>query len=269
MITFFVSLLTSFAIGALAHATWQELWLGDVDAGSSCVRLPLSNVPLTNVSSTDIACNVNPSSSSGVCPVKAGSQVTVEMHQQPNDRSCANDAIGEVHYGPVIIYMAKVSDATTAVGSTVGWFKVSQTGLLSNNWNYWANQVLNDNCGHYTFTIPADIEPGDYLLRAEEIALHLAGVPNGAQFYVSCYQIRVIGSGSASPSTVKFPGAYASTDPGLYINLYNGVTNYRIPGPTPYGTTSVVPATTVWPTTATWNTALQPSTVPTIVPTVT
>ena len=24
----------------------------------------------------------------------AGDQVTVEMHQQPNDRSCANEAIG-------------------------------------------------------------------------------------------------------------------------------------------------------------------------------
>lgn len=26
-----------------------------------------------------------------------------------------------------------------------------------------------DNCGHYTFTIPSDIKPGNYLLRAEVI----------------------------------------------------------------------------------------------------
>lgn len=31
----------------------------------------------------------------------AGDQVTVEMHQQPADRSCATQAIGGDHYGPI------------------------------------------------------------------------------------------------------------------------------------------------------------------------
>jgi len=31
----------------------------------------------------------------------AGDQLTVEMHQQPGDRSCANEAIGGDHFGPV------------------------------------------------------------------------------------------------------------------------------------------------------------------------
>lgn len=31
----------------------------------------------------------------------AGDAVTVEMHQQPGDRSCANEAIGGDHYGPI------------------------------------------------------------------------------------------------------------------------------------------------------------------------
>ena len=31
----------------------------------------------------------------------AGDQLTVEMHQQPNDRTCANEAIGGDHYGPI------------------------------------------------------------------------------------------------------------------------------------------------------------------------
>ena len=42
---------------------------------------------------------------------------------------------------------------------------------------------------------------------------------------------------------------------------------WSVPGPTPYATTSPTVATTPWPTTATWNTADQPSTVPTAVPT--
>ena len=33
----------------------------------------------------------------------AGDSVTVEMHQQPGDRTCANEAIGGAHYGPVIV----------------------------------------------------------------------------------------------------------------------------------------------------------------------
>lgn len=59
----------------------------------------------------------------------AGDQVTVEMHQQPGDRKCADEAIGGDHWGPVQAYMAKVTDATTAVGSSAGWFKVAEMGL--------------------------------------------------------------------------------------------------------------------------------------------
>lgn len=31
----------------------------------------------------------------------AGDSVTVEMHQQPNDRSCSDEAIGGDHWGPI------------------------------------------------------------------------------------------------------------------------------------------------------------------------
>ena len=99
----------------------------------------------------------------------AGDEVVVEMHQQPADRSCANEAIGGAHYGPIMIYMAKVDDAASAVGSSANWFKISEMGLPSNNPDYWGTEVLNDNCGHYTFTVPTDIAPGQYLLRAEVI----------------------------------------------------------------------------------------------------
>ena len=63
----------------------------------------------------------------------AGDEVVVEMHQQPADRSCANEAIGGAHYGPIMIYMAKVDDAASAVGSSANWFKISEMGLPSNN----------------------------------------------------------------------------------------------------------------------------------------
>ncbi|PPQ89045.1 hypothetical protein CVT25_006715 [Psilocybe cyanescens] len=255
----------AFVASAAAHATFQELWINGVDAGNSCVRLPTSNNPVTSVTTNDLACNIA-GTSQGVCPVNAGDQLTVEMHQQPGDRTCSNEAIGGDHYGPVQIYMAAVSDATTAVGSSANWFKVAEMGMPSNNPVYWATEVLNNNCGHFTFTVPKDIAPGNYLVRAEVIALHVASSVGGAQFYMSCYQVNVASSGSTKPSTVKFPGAYSASDPGILINIYEPLSTYAIPGPTPYGAAVPAVAATPWPTTATWNTASQPKTVPTVVP---
>ena len=51
---------------------------------------------------------------------------------------------------------------------------------------------------------------------------------------MSCYQVHVEGTGSATPTGVSFPGAYSATDPGILINIYNGVDVYQIPGPEVY-----------------------------------
>lgn len=47
------------------------------------------------------------------------------MHQH-NSRDCAEEAIGGAHRGPVIVYMSKVSDATTVTGAEGTWFKVAE-----------------------------------------------------------------------------------------------------------------------------------------------
>ncbi|KAG8686637.1 hypothetical protein FRC09_014004 [Ceratobasidium sp. 395] len=215
-----------------AHATFQQFWNGNTDLSGTCVRKPASNSPVSSVSSADLACNAGAASTTGICSVAAGSTVSVEMHQQPGDRNCANEAIGGNHDGPTIIYMAKVDNAATAVGSSAGWFKVAQTGLVSKD--YWGTDVMNKACGKVSFKIPSNIKPGNYLVRAEVIALHVAGSVGGAQFYMSCYQINVTGGGSASPATVKFPGAYSATDPGILFNLYGSYTTYTVPGPAVY-----------------------------------
>ncbi|THV04744.1 hypothetical protein K435DRAFT_826795 [Dendrothele bispora CBS 962.96] len=243
-------------VSVSAHATFQELWINDIDTGNACARLPASNSP------ANLATNK--------CPLMPGDSVTVEMHQQPNDRSCANEAIGGDHYGPINIYMAKVDDSLTAEGSDASWFKVSEMGLVSDAPDYWATGkyrfMSEDNCGHFTFTIPEDIAPGDYLIRAEVIALHVASSPGGAQFYPACFQATVGGSGAAEPDTVKFPGAYSASDPGILINIYTQLDSYAIPGPDPYDGTSPAVAATAYPTTATWNTASQPTAVPSVLP---
>jgi hypothetical protein len=74
-----------------------------------------------------------------------------------------------------------------------------------------------------SYTIPQCIKPGYYLVRHETIALHAATGYPGAQFYPGCHQLKVTGSGSTTPSNlVSFPGAYASSDPGVTYNPYQG-----------------------------------------------
>lgn len=82
--------------------------------------------------------------------------------------------------------------------------------------------------------VPKDLAPGDYLLRAEAIALHAAGSEGGAQFYMTCYQITVSGDGTAKAETVSIPGAYKAADPGIEINIYQAMTEYVAPGPAVY-----------------------------------
>jgi cellulase len=107
------------------------------------------------------------------------------MHAQPNDRSCDKEAIGGNHFGPVMVYMSKVDDATSADGSG-SWFKVDEFGYDAAS-KTWGTDKLNANCGKREFKIPSKIPGGDYLVRAEAIALHTAGQSGGAQFYMSCY----------------------------------------------------------------------------------
>ncbi|EUC45736.1 carbohydrate-binding module family 1 protein [Bipolaris oryzae ATCC 44560] len=224
--------ISAFATHVAAHATFQDLWVN----GSTCARLPNSNSPVTSVTSNDIRCNVNQGPASSKCSVPAGTTVTIEMHQQNGDRSCANEAIGGAHYGPVLVYLSKVSDASTADGSAP-FFKIFQDTWAQNpsggggSDDYWGTKDLNKNCGKMDVKIPADLAAGDYLLRAEAIALHAAGSSGGAQFYMTCYQITVTGGGSSVPSGVSFPGAYKASDPGILINIYQKLASYVAPGP--------------------------------------
>jgi len=218
------------ATSVLGHSTFQEFWSAGKDDVSTCARLPLSNNPVTSVSTNDIRCNVGTKPVATLCDVVAGTNAIVEMHAQPGDRSCANQAIGGNHYGPVLVYMSKVSSATTDMGAG-SWFKVDEEGYNPTT-KKWGTDTLNDNCGKRSFKVPASLAPGNYLVRAEAIALHAASTSGGAQFYMTCFQINVTGSGTAAPAGVMFPGAYSATDAGILINIYQTITNYVIPGPT-------------------------------------
>ncbi|KAK2061046.1 hypothetical protein LY76DRAFT_590834 [Colletotrichum caudatum] len=186
------------------------------------------NGPVEDVTSLDIQCGAA-TAGGGTKPAKlvakaaAGEEVTLDWTIWP-----------ESHIGPTITYMAKCAnnDCTTwQPGNQAIWFKVQEKGRdgTSNNWG--ATPLMKAGNSGVKYTIPECIAPGQYLVRHEIIALHSASSYPGAQFYPSCHQIEVTGSGSTSPSElVAFPGAYKGTDAGITYDAYKAQT-YTVPGP--------------------------------------
>jgi hypothetical protein len=163
------------------------------------------------------------SSTSGIFNVTAGQSIPY------------NAKASISHPGPMAFYIAKVpagqSVASWEPGTAKVWSKIYQdSASISAGGISWPSQGAKS----VSVTIPKCLANGQYLLRAEHIALHSAGSAGGAQFYLSCAQISVTGgSGTYSPKNqVSFPGAYTATDPGILINIYYPVpTSYRAPGP--------------------------------------
>ncbi|KAH9952641.1 glycosyl hydrolase family 61-domain-containing protein [Russula dissimulans] len=134
--------------------------------------------------------------------------------------------------GPLMTYMAACDTSTCDKfnGSTAKWYKVDQIGKKTDGLTWYQQDVMNGK--PITLTLPTNVAPGDYLVRQEIIALHLAMTLGGAEFYPSCTQIRIGGSQTGTPNqTVSFPGAYSDNDPGIYDpDVYSNQV-YDFPGP--------------------------------------
>ncbi|KAI0505584.1 glycoside hydrolase family 61 protein [Xylaria bambusicola] len=233
---FIHSLLTlSLANTASAHTIFCQLKTSQQTyAVSYGIRTPSYDGPQTDVNSANLACNgpPNPTTPSNkVIDVAAGN--TVSAIWRHTLQSGSNDVMDPGHKGPVMAYLKKVSNATQDSGVGSGWFKIQESGFTN---GIWGTDIVINSGGNQQIRIPDCIEPGQYLLRAEMIALHGARSVNGAQLYMECAQINIKGSkGTKKPATSSIPGIYKSNDPGLLIDIYNNPpTNsnpYRIPGP--------------------------------------
>lgn len=220
-----VSLLT-LASAASAHYTFPELIASGTKTGQwSYVRKTAnyqSNGPVTDVTSSAIRCyELAPGTPSKTYTVNAGDTVGFT----------AMSSIS--HPGPLQFYLAKVPSGQTAEtfdGSGAVWFKIySQGATFSSGQMNWPSSGKQE----VTVPLPKSLPTGEYLMRVEHIALHSAGSVGGAQFYISCAQLKVQNGGSGSPGPlVSFPGAYKAADPGIQINIYYPVpTSYTPPGP--------------------------------------
>ena len=113
-------------------------------------------------------------------------------------------------------------ECTTVDKSTLQFTKFAQGAWISgNDPGVWVTDDLVKTNNSWTTTIPANLAPGNYVVRHEIIALQNGQSVGGAELYPSCLQVTVSGGGqSGSPSpTVKFPGEYTPQDAGLLGNV--------------------------------------------------
>ncbi|KAI2471087.1 carbohydrate-binding module family 1 protein [Annulohypoxylon bovei var. microspora] len=221
---------------ATAHTIFLQLEADSVtNPVSYGIRTPTYDGPITDVSTNDVACNGGPNPttpSDKIIDVKAGSTVTAIWRHTLT--SGAGDVMDASHLGPTLAYLKKVDDAATDVGYGSGWFKIQEDGYSNGVWG--TSNVIN-NQGKQPIAIPSCLPDGQYLLRAEMIALHGASSANGAQLYMECAQINISGgSATKTPTTYSLPGIYKQDDPGLLINIYSmsQSSQYVIPGPDPF-----------------------------------
>jgi len=217
---------------ASAHTYFSSLVINGQALGEGdCIRPHGNNFnfPISTVSSAEMTCGLPTSGSANrKCPVAAGSDVGIQWQYE---RVGDNYIIDPSHRGPCMVYMAKAE--TNGAGPV--WFKIFEEGYNTQTNQFCVDRLLaSPQKGLLNFKIPANLTPGNYLLRGEIIALHGAYAVGGAQPYVHCAEITVSGSGKAFPSSdslVPIPGAYSNSDPGLLISIYQTIRTYVVPGP--------------------------------------
>ncbi|KAL7274969.1 hypothetical protein RUND412_002100 [Rhizina undulata] len=231
-------MLAIFAVHVHGHHMFTTLSIDGVDQGDgTCIRVPPTTSPVKDVTSDDMACNVNGDTGvARICSANAGSTVTLQWRTWPDGSE--DTPIDTSHQGPCSVYMKRVNNATTDTGSGSGWFKIWTDGYQD---GAFCTDRLIANGGKMTVKIPKDLAAGQYLLRGEHLALHEAQNVGGAQWYIGCAQLFVYSTGgSASPKSVSIPGYVTATDPGVLFNYWANEhpTNYVIPGPAAYTPTS-------------------------------
>ena len=158
---------------------------------------------------TDFRCNLGATANAarGTAQIKAGDSLAMTLGVGATMR----------HPGPAQVYMSKAPSTAAAYDGSGGWFKIHQETICNPSGNIKEDAWCTWDKDRVSFKVPAEIEDGEYLIRAEHIGLH--GAHGGeAEFYYGCAQVSVSGgAGSAPASTVKIPGMYQKADPEVSI----------------------------------------------------
>ncbi|KAL6703820.1 hypothetical protein ACN47E_009039 [Coniothyrium glycines] len=181
---------------------------------------------------SSIACHYNAVPGALHVNTSAGGTLKLQWNEWPTS-----------HVGPVMTYLAACSGSCAAADkNTLQWVKIDEQGWLnSTNWDKlnlggtWATNVLIANGFSWRVKLPEVLAAGNYVLRHEIIALHVADKPNGAQAYPQCINLRVakgtstqvhkLGDGSVGHRL------YGANDAGIFVDVHKKLTGYDIPGP--------------------------------------
>lgn len=192
---------------------------------SSPIRMISTIDPVKGADNPSITCGQDAQAAKLTVPANSGSNLQITWE------SGSGDVDWDHNVGPIMNYMAACggNDCSTFNGSSAEFFKIEQSGQNADG--TWAQAALHVGMP-FNLTLPDNLSPGGYLLRHEIIALQGAVSVGGAEFYPSCIQLLIGGSGNGIPSpTVSFPGAYSDTDPGILDpDVYNPGSSYTFPG---------------------------------------
>ncbi|KAK7031812.1 glycosyl hydrolase family 61-domain-containing protein [Favolaschia claudopus] len=194
----------------------------------SVVRQIANNLPVKDTTSPDITCGRSAKPAALVATAAPGDKL------QFNWNTLAAGGLWFHDVGPMMTYLASCGSGSCADfdASKAKWFKIDEQGQLADG--TWAQAKL-DTGAPASVTLPSNLKAGNYLVRNELIALHTAQSEGNAEFYPSCSQLTVTGSGTGVPAAselVSFPGAYKPKDAGILIDIYNMRRgSYKFPGP--------------------------------------
>ncbi|KAF8160838.1 glycosyl hydrolase family 61-domain-containing protein [Crassisporium funariophilum] len=224
----------SIVVGGQSYPGWNPFVDPYTSTPARVVRKVLNDgfVPDTD---PDIACHHGGNDGTAASASAAsGTQVVFQWAYWPGD-----------HQGPVSTYMASCNgDCATFGANDARWFKIDADGYDPSN-RQWAAAKLIASGSSWTSTIPAALAPGQYLIRNEIIALH-SSTP---QFYPSCSQITVTGTGTGVPSGNELVSMQTLYQGVAFPDIYGDSVSFTIPGPPPVrfdgnaGGTPLPPAT--------------------------
>ncbi|KAG7289175.1 hypothetical protein NEMBOFW57_005538 [Staphylotrichum longicolle] len=235
MLFTFTTLALALASTVSGHATMFGISVNGKDQGdgrNKYIRSPATNDPVRDLKSPNFVCNTNGGKPApSFAKAAAGDKLSFRwFHFNPDD---PNDILDPSHKGAIVTYIAPY---TTGNGAGPIWSKLAEQGFEGGEW---ATIKMIANGGQVEFALPKALAPGQYLIRQELLALHMAdfrGDTNpgrGAESYPSCVQVEVTGSGDAVPDQdFDFNTGYKYDDPGLFFNIYIGKNaEYKPPGP--------------------------------------
>ncbi|CAG8952224.1 hypothetical protein HYFRA_00000964 [Hymenoscyphus fraxineus] len=171
----------------------------------------------------NIICHRDSKNAKLLAPIAAGGKITFQWTPWPDS-----------HFGTITEHLADCKgDCTTVDKTSLEFFKISEAGLIDGTTKpqKWAATELIAQGNKWEITIPANVKPGQYVLRHEIIALFGAGNQLGAQHYPQCFNLDITGSGTELPAGTKATEFYKVDDPNILVDLNKSPVTYPvIPG---------------------------------------